>query len=84
MASSIPVAVCGGCTARWQSWSLAHCASCHESFSSPSLFDRHRLHQGEHGRCEHPSVLPAKRGGTDRMVNVRGVWREPARWVDAA
>jgi len=68
-----PLAVCGGCTAKWRSKRLAHCGGCHRSFGSVSLFDRHRLGYGEHGRCEDPAFLMRH-----RMVEVDGVWREVA------
>lgn len=83
MTASTPLAVCGGCPARWQSRSLAHCGSCHLSFQNADLFDRHRLTQGQHGACEDPSSLPARRKGWLRSQLVDGVWREPARWVAA-
>jgi hypothetical protein len=69
-----PLAVCGGCTATWRSKRLAHCGGCHRSFGSVSLFDRHRLGYGDHGRCEDPAFLMRH-----RMALVDGVWREPAR-----
>lgn len=77
--SKLPHASCGGCSARWQSMALAHCGACHESFGSVDLFDRHRLARGEHGVCEYPSYLPARKGAQLRMIKVDGVWREPGR-----
>lgn len=81
MTTSAPVAVCGGCTARWHSRSLCHCGACHRSFQNSDVFDRHRLNTGEHGRCEDPAFLPEKRKGWLRMQLVDGVWREPSRWA---
>lgn len=78
--SKLPKAVCGGCSATWQSLALAHCGACHRSFGSVDLFDRHRLGYGEHGRCEDPLFLPRMKGGQPRMVqDIAGVWREPGR-----
>lgn len=71
--SKLPKAVCGGCSATWQSLALAHCSVCHHSFGSVDLFDRHRDSRGERGTC----VLPKRNG----ITLVDGVWREaPKVW----
>lgn len=68
--ASTPLAVCGGCTARWRSKNLAHCGACHHSFGSVDLFDRHRVSDAHHGKCS-----PPRRRG---VTLVDGVWREAA------
>jgi len=53
---------CSGCTRRWTSLRLAHCAKCHRSFSGAWTFDVHR-HMGasdnERGYCEDPEQIPS-------------------------
>lgn len=51
---------CGGCTTRWTGEKIAHCASCHESYSTPSNFDRHR----HNGKCiaNPKGLVKGKRG----------------------
>ncbi len=72
--SKLPKAVCGGCAKTWQSMALAHCGTCHHSFGSVDLFDRHRNSTGPHGMC----VLPKREG----ITMVDGVWREaPKEWA---
>ncbi len=68
--TGVPLAVCGGCPARWRSRRLAHCGLCHRSFGSVDLFDRHRLGYGDHGRCEAPEFLQQH-----RMRLVDGVYQ---------
>jgi hypothetical protein len=34
---------CLGCGKTWTGHRRAHCATCHENFSSTSAFDRHRI-----------------------------------------
>lgn len=38
---------CGKCPKRWTGAKIAHCASCHESFSTVANFDLHR----HNGKC---------------------------------
>lgn len=65
---------CGGCTAEWQSLLVAHCASCHNTFSTVALFDRHRVSY----RCAVPSRLrvdSGSRAGLPLMrLDDRGIW----------
>lgn len=44
---------CGGCTNTWTGIAMAHCASCHGSFSVVSNFDKHR----RNGKCLDPAVV---------------------------
>lgn len=34
---------CKGCDSTWTGLRMAHCASCHETFSTPGNFDAHRI-----------------------------------------
>lgn len=54
---------CKGCTARWTGMSMAHCPSCHGTFSTVSNFDVHR----SGGKCVAPSSLGLRQ-------NSRGTW----------
>jgi hypothetical protein len=61
---------CGGCDATWTGLNVAHCAACHETFSTARLFDEHRSADGEHGSCLRPEDRPG-------MFFRRGMWRGP-------
>lgn len=63
---------CGGCERTWTGVRRAHCSACHETFNSPSLFDRHRTGHS----CRSASTLG--------LENVAGVWMPPKRPLDAA
>jgi hypothetical protein len=63
---------CGGCDNRWGGFRTAHCGACHETFTTPANFDRHRLQD----EC----APPADRG---LVLNERGQWAQPGR-EDAA
>jgi hypothetical protein len=64
------------CGARWTALNVAHCGSCHESFSGPSNFDLHRTSAGEFGACKHPTDVLNREGY--RLLFFRdGVWRGP-------
>ena len=87
------IASCGGCDATWTATAAAHCAAagCHQTFSSVTLFDRHRSLAGEHGACKDPALLVG--GNGDPICEFRdGMWRFPemtdadkaARFGDAA
>lgn len=72
-------ATCGGCPAEWYGLNIAHCAGCHETFSTIQHFDSHRSQQGERGRCLDPAGL--KVGGEGKYAgepllrrNRRGFW----------
>jgi hypothetical protein len=60
---------CGGCTATWAALHAAHCGACHETFTTPSNFDRHR----KDGQCQPPAnvgLVASDRGGTQ-------MWHQP-------
>jgi hypothetical protein len=45
---------CGRCGAKWGGSSTAHCgATCHETFTSPRSFDKHRFN----GECRPPAAV---------------------------
>lgn len=54
---------CGGCDTMWGGLDLAHCASCHETFTTVRNFDTHR----SKGKCVFTGLI---RG-------TRGYWMEP-------
>jgi hypothetical protein len=55
-----------GCGARWSSARQCHCAACHETFSTPSNFDRHR----RDFQCINPAQVGLVRSGF-------GPWKMP-------
>lgn len=57
---------CKGCTNRWTGMKMAHCPSCHETFSTPANFDRHR----KNGKCVEPTSVGLEKGSRD-------TWRIP-------
>lgn len=63
---------CGGCGALWTGTRACHCACacCHATFSSVSLFDAHRVAEGEHSACRDPATLP-------QVVWRDSMWRSP-------
>jgi hypothetical protein len=68
--------MCGKCPATWSGAVMCHCRSCHQTFSTPSNFDKHRAgsKNGEFkvGECS----LPSLRG---LVLNGRGYWAAPGR-----
>lgn len=44
---------CSGCTNAWGGTAMAHCPTCHETFSGITGFDRHR----SNGRCRKPGSV---------------------------
>lgn len=44
---------CGGCDAAWNALSVAHCATCHRTFTTVGAFDRHR----RNGHCLDPDEI---------------------------
>lgn len=45
---------CGRCGSRWAGTNTAHCAAdCHQTFTSPRSFDKHRLN----GECRPPATV---------------------------
>jgi hypothetical protein len=57
---------CGGCDATWAGEDRAHCASCHRTFDTVSVWDEHRRDD----RCVHPRRL-----GLATTKN--GIWFKP-------
>lgn len=57
---------CGRCSARWGGSKTAHCAACHETFTTPANFDSHQ----HYGKCRPPKT----RG---LIVGARGLWCHP-------
>lgn len=57
---------CGRCPSRWTGLRIAHCGSCHRTFSAVSTFDRHRVK----GRCVDPVSIGLE-------ANAHGVFRTP-------
>jgi hypothetical protein len=55
---------CGGCAAAWAGQDRAHCAHCHMTFDSITVYDGHR----RGGGCLRPQVLG--------LVSTKnGIWR---------
>lgn len=40
-------ATCRKCNREWTGLKMAHCGACHETFSTPANFDKHR----DRGKC---------------------------------
>jgi hypothetical protein len=59
---------CAGCTQSWGGLKRAHCAACHETFSTPNNFDRHR----RNFTCLAPEDVGLVHDG-------EGIWQLPAR-----
>lgn len=57
---------CSGCDNTWTGMAMAHCPTCHNTFSTVGNFDRHR----KDGKC----ITPKKAG---LVQNKRGTWRMP-------
>lgn len=57
---------CAGCSSKWGGLKTAHCARCHETFTTPANFDRHQ----HYGKCKPPQ----NRG---LVIGPRGLWQEP-------
>lgn len=79
--TKLPQHKCGRCPARWGGANTAHCAACHETFTSVTTFDRHRARRrvveggkrrwlGEDGVCTPPADLGL-------VQNDRGQWLLP-------
>jgi hypothetical protein len=41
---------CARCSRRWDGLNTAHCDTCHETFTTPGVFDKHR----RDGQCQPP------------------------------
>jgi hypothetical protein len=73
----VPRITHGACGATWNGVSAAHCSGCCRTFSSPTLFDRHRSKTGgEHGSCLDPATL-ADANGNQICEHRDGLWRFP-------
>lgn len=67
---------CARCDARWGGLVVAHCGSCHRTFSTARLFDLHRHARGELGGCLEPATVTSRSG--ERIMFFRdGMWRNP-------
>ena len=58
---------CPRCPAEWGGTNTAHCgaAGCHQTFTGPTAFDKHRAGYGERGQCKSPArvgLVEAGRG----------------------
>lgn len=60
---------CGSCDNTWSGLSMAHCATCHETFGSVDSFDKHR----NNGKCLEPSL-----GGKLHFNETRRCWSRTA------
>ena len=67
--------VCPKCAARWTGANTSHCGACHQTFSGIRLFDRHRTHYGEHGRCWDPTDIVDSEGYRIMWPDNHGIWR---------
>ena len=63
---------CGGCTNTWTPLTAAHCSICHRTFSSASLFDRHR----SGGVCVDPKILRNQAGRIVMRLGDNDIWRD--------
>ncbi len=71
---------CGTCSATWTGVSVCHCAGCHCTFVTATLFDAHRVQYGERGACRRPADLTftsGPRSGEPVMFFREGMWRGP-------
>lgn len=58
MTPTTPLTIHGACGKGWTGARRSHCPACHETFSSESAADRHRV--GKHGvdrRCVDPATV---------------------------
>jgi len=66
---------CPRCPAVWQGVeTICHCGACCRTFAGVGLFDQHRDHNGEHGRCLDPATVP-------ELHYRDGMWRGPERAI---
>lgn len=54
---------CGGCSQTWYGKAMAHCSTCHETFSCVANFDLHR----KVGKCLGPEAIGL-------VQNFKGTW----------
>lgn len=63
---------CGNCPARWWGARIAHCSSCHETFSTVTAFDAHRVGPDNARRCD---TAAADRNGLPKLRQTdAGTW----------
>lgn len=72
---------CITCQKSWGGANTSHCAACHETFSGIRLFDKHRLHYGEHGRCVDPADVVDIEGYRIMWTDAHGIWRNTRDYV---
>lgn len=51
---------CNGCSNRWGGLNTAHCAACHETFTTVTAFDKHR--SGSHAKGTRHCLPPEEAG----------------------
>lgn len=61
---------CARCEGRWDGLSTAHCGACHETFTTPWVFDKHR----RDGKC-----LPPQEAGLVLTRRAYRCWATPSR-----
>ena len=61
---------CAHCESRWDGLKTAHCAACHETFTTPGVFDKHR----RNGHC-----LPPPDAGLLLTARAYRSWTTPSR-----
>lgn len=73
---------CKSCAKTWTGLRIAHCALCHQTFTTPANFDRHRAGRKTHGvklaagECHAGDVCGL-------VLNDRGQWAMPGRETEA-
>jgi hypothetical protein len=61
---------CTHCESRWDGLKTAHCSACHETFTTPGVFDKHR----REGNC-----LPPQEAGLVLTSRAYRCWATPRR-----
>jgi hypothetical protein len=61
---------CARCESRWDGLRTAHCSACHETFTTPGVFDKHR----RDGNC-----LPPQEAGLVLTRRAYPCWTTPSR-----
>lgn len=67
--------ICITCSKSWSGLNVSHCSACHETFSGVRLFDKHRVHYGERGRCVDPATVTDLYGKRIMWPDDNGTWR---------
>jgi len=79
-----PLGHCWQCNRMWRATSWAHCAGCCETFSSVSLFDRHRVAALTEGDpCLRPNEIMTAGQRAMFLDESVGIWRGPPKTEDA-